>query len=114
MIIPTHTSDELKDLIDSLPAYNEIYWHDEYCHDTVVNHKNLIQIGFDETTEGIYDYIQYFMNWIDGSLYHYEYCSDGISGPWEIGCDEPPVHTCATPPGFYKGWEDPAIEDIPF
>ena len=97
-----YTDTELQALIDGLPTYWDTFWHDEHTSDTCVNEKNLIQIGFDETTEGIYDWIKYYINWIDGSLWSYTYCCDMIDGPAEIGCNPPPVQQCALPSGWYQ------------
>ena len=93
---------ELQELIDALPSY-WLTWHmDEHTVIDGVNPQNLIFIRGEETTEGIYDWIRYFINWIDGSLWSYEYCADGYNGPAEIGCNPPPVHWCALPPGWYR------------
>jgi hypothetical protein len=117
-ITPEFSTQELQELIDGLPPYWMEYYHDEYTHQTVGNPQNFIRTDYFETTEGIYDWIQYYINWIDGSIWSYTYCCDGYDGPYEIGCQSPPEHTCKTPPGFYGGWNSaplvPDSDDIPF
>ena len=92
-----YTETEVQSLIDGLPPYWTKYWHDEYTNDIVVNPKNFIYIGGEEC-EDYHDWIKYFMNWVDGSLYSIEYCCETYNGPWDIGCD--------LPPGFDDGSED--------
>ena len=105
-ITPEFSTDELQDLIDGLPPYWTSYWYDEDLFLTVVNHENLIEIDYEETTEGIYDWIKYYINWIDGSYWSYTYCCDGIDGPYPYGPETPPIHTCKEPPKDFGKWNE--------
>jgi len=88
---------ELQALIDAIPSYWMEYHFDDETVVETINNWHLICIGGEETTEGIYDWIKYYINWIDGSLWSYTYCCDMIDGPAQIGCNPPPEHRCAFP-----------------